>query len=274
MKRIKLSLIFQVLIFLSWVIPTTGQVIPGIKSGKYLQEIKTEIELPKQAATPVLKLFTDQKQITAVMANGVYRKIGDVWTGEPFGTGWRTATLDTKSSVWLASAHTIQQEGVSKQLELPEYAKNDTILCLFWENEKTLQVGTTNGLLTYDGNWAIVPMSTGKRVNSILKDAKEDLWLATNDGLLRRMAGKWVNLDDDLMAYGLKRTYFALESGKTKADVLFGGLFSVGCIAEDGNHWLLRGADGLPYGPVTTIRKSGETMWFGTDRGAIKKDNS
>jgi len=40
---------------------------------------------------------------------------------------------------------------------------------------------------------------------------KNDLWLATTDGLLRRMAGKWINMDDNLMAYGLKRTYFTLE---------------------------------------------------------------
>ena len=270
MKRI--NMILPVLTLLYWSIPSTAQVIPGIKCGKYLQEIKTEIELPKQAATPVLKLFSDNKQITAVTSNGVYRKTGGKWSGEPFGSAWRTATIDTKGIIWLASAHSIQQEGVSNQLDLPENAKNDTILSLLWENEKTLQVGTSNGLLTYDGKWTIIPIGVGKRVNSILKDSKEDLWLATNDGLLRRMAGKWVNLDDDLMAYGLKRKYFALESGHTNGDILFGGLFSVGCIAQDGDHWLLRGADGLPFGPITGIKTSKNAMWFGTDRGAIKKD--
>ena len=270
MKRI--NMILPVLTLLYWSIPSTAQVIPGIKCGKYLQEIKTEIELPKQAATPVLKLFSDNKQITAVTSNGVYRKTGGKWSGEPFGSAWRTATIDTKGIIWLASAHSIQQEGVSNQLDLPENSKNDTILSLLWENEKTLQVGTSNGLLTYDGKWTIIPIGVGKRVNSILKDSKEDLWLATNDGLLRRMAGKWVNLDDDLMAYGLKRKYFALESGHTNGDILFGGLFSVGCIAQDGDHWLLRGADGLPFGPITGIKTSKNAMWFGTDRGAIKKD--
>ena len=270
MKRI--NMILPVLTLLYWSIPSTAQVIPGIKCGKYLQEIKTEIELPKQAATPVLKLFSDNKQITAVTSNGVYRKTGGKWSGEPFGSAWRTATIDTKGIIWLASAHSIQQEGVSNQLDLPENSKNDTILSLLWENEKTLEVGTSNGLLTYDGKWTIIPIGLGKRVNSILKDSKEDLWLATNDGLLRRMAGKWVNLDDDLMAYGLKRKYFALESGHTNGDILFGGLFSVGCIAQDGDHWLLRGADGLPFGPITGIKTSKNAMWFGTDRGAIKKD--
>ena len=263
MKRI--NMILPVLTLLYWSIPSTAQVIPGIKCGKYLQEIKTEIELPKQAATPVLKLFSDNKQITAVTSNGVYRKTGGKWSGEPFGSAWRTATIDTKGIIWLASAHSIQQEGVSNQLDLPENAKNDTILSLLWENEKTLEVGTSNGLLTYDGKWTIIPIGLGKRVNSILKDSKEDLWLA-------RMAGKWVNLDDDLMAYGLKRKYFALESGHTNGDILFGGLFSVGCIAQDGDHWLLRGADGLPFGPITGIKTSKNAMWFGTDRGAIKKD--
>ena len=270
MKRIKLFL--PVLILLSWGIPSNGQPISGIKCGKYLQEIKTEIPLPTQAQTPVVKLFGDKDQKIAVTSNGVFRNISGKWSGETFGSEWHTATLDTKNKVWLASAQTIQQEGASQHLDLPEFAKNDTILSLLWENDKTLQVGTNNGLLTYDGNWNFVPISTGKRINSILKDSKKDLWLATNDGLLRRMNGKWLNLDDDLMAYGLKRTYFALESGTTKADVLFGGLFSVGCIAEDGNHWLLRGSDGLPYGPVTIIRTAKSAIWFGTDWGAIKKD--
>ncbi len=270
MKRIKLFL--PVLILLSWGIPSNGQPISGIKCGKYLQEIKTEIPLPTQAQTPVVKLFGDKDQKIAVTSNGVFRNISGKWSGETFGSEWHTATLDTKNKVWLASAQTIQQEGASQHLDLPEFAKNDTILSLLWENDKTLQVGTNNGLLTYDGNWNFVPITTGKRINSILKDSKEDLWLATNDGLLRRMNGKWLNLDDDLMAYGLKRTYFALESGTTKADVLFGGLFSVGCIAEDGNHWLLRGSDGLPYGPVTIIRTAKSAIWLGTDRGAIKKD--
>ena len=128
MKRIKLILILPVLILLSRVIPTTGQVIPGIKTGNYLQEIKTEIELPKQATPPILKLFMANNQIAAVTANGVYRNINNKWAGDTFGSGWRSATLDFKGKVWLASAHTIQQEGVTHQLDLPEYAKNDTIL--------------------------------------------------------------------------------------------------------------------------------------------------
>jgi len=85
------------------------------------------------------------------------------------------------------------------------------------------------------------------------------------------MNGKWVNMDDDMMAYGLKRTYFTLESGITKADVLFGGLFAVGCIADDGNHRLLRGADGLPYGPIKKIRNTNESLWLGTDKAPSKK---
>jgi hypothetical protein len=63
-----------------------------------------------------------------------------------------------------------------------------------------------------------------------------------------------------------------LESHQDK--VLFSGLFAVGCIAEDGNNWLLTGADGLPYGPATSICISGENMWLGTARGAIKKDQN
>jgi len=267
-----LMLLFTIL--LASGIISVGQIIPGIKAGSYLQEVKTEIQLPKQAEVNVVKLFSLKDGIIAITSNGVFRNRNGKWAGIPFGSGWRSAIMDAKGEIWLSSVQSIQKEGDAKKIDLPDVAKNDTILSMLWENEKTLQVGTSTGLLTYNGKWKSIQFTTGKRVNSILKDAKGDLWLATTDGLLRRMNGKWVNMDDDMMAYGLKRTYFTLESGNTKADVLFGGLFSVGCIAEDGNHWLLRGADGLPYGPIKIIRTSKESMWLGTDKGAIKKDQS
>lgn len=269
LKSFVLLLIFP---FLSGIGSLAGQPLSVIKSGKYLQEIKTEIKLPGRAEIPVVKLFTVQDQLIAVTANGVFRNLNNQWSGEPFGEGWLTATLDPKGVIWLASANSIQREGDTNQIRLPDYAQKDTIICLSWENEKTLLIGTSRNLLTFDGLWAAVPIAKGKKVNSIFNESNGDLWVATSAGLLRRMNGKWVNLDDDLMAYGLKRTYFSLQGGPAKGDVLFGGLFAVGCIAADGNHWLLRGADGLPYGPITCIRTRKNAMWLGTDRGAIKRD--
>jgi len=272
-NRLKSGFVFLAFSFIS-ASAVVGQIIPGIKAGDYLQEVKTEIQLPKQADPNAVGLFLNQGNVIAVTSNGVFRNRNGKWTGIPFGNGWRSAIMDAKGEIWLASIQSIQKEGETKKIDLPDVAQKDTILSMLWENEKTLQVGTTNGLLTYNGTWTRIQFTNGKRVNSILKDAKGDLWLATTDGLLRRMNGKWVNMDDDMMAYGLRRTYFTLENGNTKADVLFGGLFAVGCIADDGNHWLLRGADGLPYGPIKTIRYTKESMWLGTDRGAIKKDKT
>ena len=270
MRQLRISLILFASVFAT--IQAFGQTIPGIKCGKYLQEIKTEIQLPKNIETPISKLFKKGSQITAIATNGVFRYENNKWTGEPFGAGWRTATTDPKGEIWLASSRVIQKEGDLNAINLPEYAVKDSITCLLWENEKTLVVGTTKGLLSYDGDWKLVAFSKGKRINSILKDNSGDLWVATNDGLLRRMKDNWVNLDDDLMAYGLRRTYFSLDYNSKKDDLYFGGLFSAGCIAGDGNHWIARGSDGLPYGPVTIIKNSRDALWLGTDRGAIKKD--
>ncbi len=269
---IKFYLIIFLLFQLSGII-SRAQVIPGIQTSTFFQEIKTNIKLPEQASSNIIRLFNTAKGVIAITSNGIYNFQTKNWSDGSLGSDWLTAATDANGKIWLASARTIQKEGNPQVIELPVDAKNDTILCLLLENDKTLLVGTTTGLLTWKGTWSRESFTRGKRINSILKDLKGDIWLATNDGLLRRIDGKWVNLDDLLMAYGLKRTYFALESGNTKADILFGGLFAVGCIAEDGNHWLLKGSDGLPYGPVKTIRNSGKEIWLGTDRGVIKKDS-
>lgn len=243
-------------------------------SNSFLQEIKTEILLPNEAGKNVIKLFLVQGSQIVVTENGVYKFSNGKWSGEAVGSGFRTAAIDLRGKIWLATDKNIQSDDGKTRISLPKSAKNDTILCLFWEDEKTLQIGTTNGLLSFNGEWTEIAETKSKRVNSIVKDDTGNLWLATSDGLLKGTLKEWINLDDALMANGTKRNYFSLSSRENKNEVLFGGLFSVGCIAENGDNRMWSGADGLPFCPVTVIRSINNTLWFGTEKGAIKKDEN
>jgi hypothetical protein len=75
------------------------------------------------------------------------------------------------------------------------------------------------------------------------------------------------------MAVGNEKTYYSLATQNGGKDLLFSSPWAVGCIAADGNPWLVRGADGLPYGPAKVIRSSENGIWLGTNKGAIKKDS-
>jgi hypothetical protein len=238
----------------------------------FFQDIKTEMQLPPEAGKNVIKLFSSNQNVIAVTSNGVFRYKNGIWIGKSNGSNWISAAVDKQEKIWLSAANFIQDEAGKQKIALPESAGKDTILCLFWENNKTLHVGTTKGFLTWKGKWNIHPGING-RVNDIETDAQNNLWVATTDGLWRRSEGKWVNLDETLMAVGNEMTYFSLSTQNEGKDVLFSSPWSVGCIAEDGNHWVVRGADGLPYGPVTVIRKAENGLWFGTEKGAIKKDS-
>ena len=242
-----------------------------IETDSCYQEIKTDILLPEKAGKNVIRLFQVHDRIVAVTPNGVYRFGNGKWNGKPCGKGFVTSALDSNGKVWLASGNSIQNEKGSVKLTLPSSAKNDTILCLFWEDE-TLHVGTSNGLFSYNGKWYTEPTTRGKRINSIILDKGDYLWLASNKGLFKRTLKEWLNLDDFLMAKGTKEVYFSLHIPNETNDLLFSGLFSVGCIAENGQHWMWSGTDGLPFGPVTEIRSINKTLWLATDKGAIKKD--
>ena len=243
-------------------------------SNSFLQEIKTDILLPENAGKNVIKLFSIQNTQIAVTENGVYKFSNGKWSGKPIGHGFRTAAIDLYGNIWLANDKTIQNETGTTKISIPNSAQNDTILCMFWEDENTLQIGTSNCLLTFNGDWKKIEETKGKRVNSIVKDENNNLWLATSDGLLKRTAKDWINLDDVLMANGTKRKYFSLYVPNQSNEVLFGGLFTAGCIAENGNNWLWSSADGLPFGPVTVISSANKDIWFGTEKGAIKKDEN
>ena len=243
-----------------------------VSSNKYLQDVKTEILLPPEAGRNVIKLFSANQSVIAVTSSGVFHYRNGYWSGQSNGSHWRTAAPDKQGKIWLASTNIIQQENSKEKLTLPESVKNDTILCLFWEEGKTLHVGTTGGLLTWNGNWNNQP-DIKARVNAVTTDAQKQLWVATTNGLWQRSSGKWVNMDETMMDPGNGRTYFALRQQKEGAEILLSTPYSVGCISETGNHWVLRAADGLPYGPVKVIAPADGCLWFGTDKGAIRKDS-
>ncbi len=261
------------LLLLAGIICSPLQQVSGqIVNEKYYQDIKTEIPLPPEAGKNVIKLFSDSQSVIAITPNGVFRYHNGNWSGRPNGSNWQTAALDPKGKVWLASANTIQNEISGEKLILPESAKNDSILCMFWENGNLLHVGTTGGLLTWDGKWS-TRAEIKARVNAITSDAQKQLWVATTNGLWRRSSGLWVNMDDTMMDKGNARTYFALAQQKAGTEVLLSTPFSVGCISETGDHWALRAADGLPFGPVKVIAPAVGCLWLGTDKGAIRKDS-
>ena len=241
-------------------------------SGSFLQDVKTEIALPSEAGKNVIKLFSANQSVIAVTSNGVFRYKNGIWSGKSNGSNWVSATVDKQEKIWLAAANFIQDESGKQKIALPESVGNDTILCLFGENDKTLHVGTTKGFLTWNGKWTILS-EIKARINAIEKDASGNLWVATIDGLWQRSDGKWINLDDALMASGNERNYYSLATQSDGKDVLFSSPWSVGCIAGDGNHWALRGADGLPYGPVRVISPAVNALWLGTEKGAIKKES-
>jgi len=263
------------LIALLFLIPicAISQDIAAVNCNNYYQEIKSDIHLPENAEKNVIKLFQSQNNVIAVTVNAIYRYTDKKWTGKAGTTIFKTAILDNKEEIWLATDKFIQNEKGSEKFYLPKWAKNDTILCMFWEDE-ILHAGTTSGMLSLiNDKWQKVPATNGKRINSIASDKNGNLWVVSNKGLLKRTPKEWQNLDEMLMATDTKGMYFNLHIPKSTNDLVFSAPLSVGCIAENGDHWMWSGNDGLPYGPVTTIKSFNNTFWFGTNKGVAKKDD-
>ena len=107
--RIKL---FAILFLMIAVVFANAQVLEG----SYLQEIKTEIQLPENAGNNVIKLFSANQNVIAVTSNGVFRYRNGNWSGQSNGSHWRTAAPDKQGKIWLASTNTIQQEAGKNSL--------------------------------------------------------------------------------------------------------------------------------------------------------------
>jgi hypothetical protein len=264
-RHFTLSFLFSIYFF--------SNVPAQISQSNFYQKVQTNIPLPAQADKNIIRLFRSAGGIIAVSNNGVFRYGNGKWSGKATHDHWLLAATDTHNKLWLVSQKAIQSEA-GKIIPLPNEVLRDTLQCLYLENNQSLHLGTSNGLYTWNGSWTQQPQLKGISVNDVVTDARQRLWVATHNGLWRREDGKWVNLDETLMAEGNLRTYFALATHNNGADLIFSSPLSVGCIAANGDHWVWKSTDGLPYGPVTRICTDEKDFWLGTRKGAIQKDTA
>ena len=237
----------------------------------FLQDVRTDIELPDTGDQEILQLLQVDDEILAISRESIFKYRDGNWTVRKSNDHILHVILDGDDQLWLLTDGGIEDENTSVSIPLPEGVAGDSILSLLWEEDK-LHAGTNHGLYTYTKeSWMLVPQTKGLQVRDLVLDGKGILWLATDGGLLRRMPHEWQNLDYMLMARGTENNYFDLQILPQSDDLLFSAPWSVGCIATDGDHWMWTGKDGLPYGPVTTIRSYEDVLWFGTAKGAARK---
>jgi hypothetical protein len=240
----------------------------------FIQESQNTVLLPEGMNHSVIKLFSSEKGPVAVTSEAVLRSENGEWKVEKSALPIKTAITDTHSDLWIVTAQGIERAGDDRRIPLPLGTERDSIVCLFWESERLLHLGTSRGLYTWSEGWTAITELAGLHVNDVITDAERVLWVATSDGLWQKIGQKWFNLDETLMAVGNDRHYFSLATRKDGNDVIFGAPRSVGVIAGNGEHEVWRGPDGLPYGPARAIRSFGDELWFATTKGAIRKDSS
>lgn len=245
-----------------------------VKENYFLQDIQQPVPLPAGSAGNILRLFDTPDGIIAVTPKAIAVYANGKWNSRVLNRECIVAVADMEHRVWVISKDKAWIPGTKKEIALPPPAQKDTILCALWEDNKTLHIGTSGGLYTWNGKWSRQNEINTTRVNDMVPDAQHRLYVATMDGLWRRENNKWQNLDDVVMASANERKYFTLATGNDGADVFFSALRSVGCIAGNGDHKVWSSVNGLPYGPAKMIRWSGNDMWLGTDKGVIKKDTA
>ncbi|WP_158859035.1 ligand-binding sensor domain-containing protein [Lunatibacter salilacus] len=239
----------------------------------FLQTLKIDITLPTQAENHIIDLVASGDAIDVITSNGVFRYDKDQWSTKLLKTGITSSTLDLNDKIWIASATGIES---SKGIKIPNppLSNDDYVRCMLWEDANTLHIGTSEGLYTWTGTWLKEKILSQAIINDIALDAKGKLWLATLSGLWIKEGDQWIGLDDQLMAVGHEGKYYSLKSVNNAKDIYFSSQWAVGRIADNGDHWVSRGNDGLPFGPVTEIQINGTNKWMGTDKGVLFFDSN
>ncbi|GAA3594211.1 two-component regulator propeller domain-containing protein [Flavivirga amylovorans] len=107
----------------------------------------------------------------------------------------RTITLDSKNNIWVGTLKGVSLIKDSQEIERffydEEVKSGDDISCVFEGKNKQIWVGTkSKGLFKFqDNTFKSIPLSPkGNKiyaVHSILEDDKENLWISTNQGIVK-----------------------------------------------------------------------------------------
>jgi len=240
-------------------------------SGNYYQEVSRKIGLPINAGLNVIKLFSQGDTIKVVTAHGIFYNTKGKWSGQPFVSGIINATTDNSQTVWMNNDKTIWSE---KGVRIPNPPRTDgrqSITSTHWMDDNTLLAGTTHGLYTWNGTWEKVTSFPNIKINAITQDNDGTQWIASDEGLWQKKSAEWLDIDKIGLAPGHDSQYLTVTTGLNGEDILFSSPKAVASLAINGDHWLLRGADGLPYGPATNILETDSLLWIGTSKGLIRK---
>jgi len=239
----------------------------------FLQDVSSPLDLPSEISGKIITLLYAGSHPIVVTTDGFYDFGNHQWKSISSQGLLTSATVDIKGHIWLASKDQIYDQMGNVYTNLENFIPSDTIRCLHWSGDETLYIGTTNGLFTFQKDIKPHTEIRGVRVSAITSGQENEIWVATEDGLWNISEEMTYNLDDVIMAEGHERNYYSLASINKGMQVVFGTPHSVAGISRDGNHWLWKGSDGLPFGPVKSISIQGhDTFWFGTEMGAIRKD--
>lgn len=264
------------LIFLAGSIMLTGCFAMAAGTGKaaggsYLQESMVRVALPAAGPTDIVKIVRVGDEVAAVSADRVFLFGNGKWRVVEYPGSWSAAGADPSGRLWVGGTGVVARPSAKIQLNLPEEARRDTVQCLLWQDEATLLVGTGRGAWEWKKEWRRLPEFKNGSVKQLIKGKGDELWAATNGGLFRKIAGKWVNLSYAVMSPGLGLDFRSLSTGKTTGEVYFGCKPALGRISDNGDHQLFSSDNGLPFGPVTGIATAGEDLWLATPRGLIRK---
>jgi hypothetical protein len=262
--------LLSLFVLLLFSLPAFGQ--EKLSVPVFHQRVKSDVDLPQEADKHIINLFYSHDGIQVITSNGIFKFDQGKWSIVTIRKGVVSSTMDVKMDIWTASPSGIESANGSK-LPHPPTSEGESIRCLLWENSSTLHVGTNLGLYTWNGTWKKVPFHQQMVVNDIALDAKGRLWLATLSSLWIKEGERWINLDEHVMAVGHEEKYYALRTVNQDKDIYFASQWAVGRIAANGDHWVSRGNDGLPFGPVTKIQIDGTNKWMGTDKGVLLFDS-
>ncbi len=175
---------------------------------------------------------------------------------------------DASGNIWFATSEGV----ISNQEEKLYNSQNagfpsNNIKCLLLRKNSTVWIGGNNGTIAFykDSTWTIQSISTDSHITSLAEDSSGNLWIGTNNGLIKKTEAKeTVFTISDGLGHNIVNTVFVDNNNR----VWVGTHNGLSCF-EDG---VLKQTYLRPYGIAgnyisSICQNKDDVLWIGTDRG-------